>query len=703
MKKTLLILGLACLMLSLFLIQPTNAAIFKWTKVGNLRAKISDDTDQDQISGSRHCYYYYDNFSYYGIYNGGWYFASKNWTAEDGTVWPVRAVGPATDGVNPDHIFAVPDHEEITIRQYRRDTPPTIIVDNNYVNDPFPLTGDEVNPDKITGTADVMIESWTNTTMGVTIHQKVYAWGQKNHDDYVIYDLTFINTGNTDLDDEIELPNQTLEDAYLMFAYNLIGANWSGPWYSTYGERVGDSTRMMYAYPNRTSGATYDNTGNVDLSTGFIDTPVHIGHAFLHVDKSVSDHTDDWAQPHMTGVQTAELRWVKYGPEQATPLELDNLYKVMKEGLDWYDGSGYQTTNVLADYHSPRMDELGLKFPDDATWWNWLALTLQSVGPYTLAPNDSFRVVTALVYGSIDRQTGWDVGNAWLNGSATWDGDDNLPQPYVDYPDLMDNDNDEAKDQWVFSGRDSLFRNVWAAQWAVQNNYEVPVPPPAPSVEVLGQADKIVVSWGEESETVSDFAGYRVYRAILTPDTTYTKIFECGEGTGNELTHVYNDTTAARGLAYYYYVTAFDNGTDNGVDAFGKKESLESGRYLNMTTRATHLARPPGNKLDDIVIVPNPFNLSAKYNQFGAESEQDKLMFYNIPAVCTIKIFTESGDLVRTIEHDDGSGDEPFRVPTEQEVYMTSETGQILVSGLYIAYFETPDGKSTYKKFIIIR
>ncbi len=84
-------------------------------------------------------------------------------------------------------------------------------------------------------------------------------------------------------------------------------------------------------------------------------------------------------------------------------------------------------------------------------------------------------------------------------------------------------------------------------------------------------------------------------------------------------------------------------------------------------------------------------------------------MFYNIPKVCTIKIFTERGDLIKTIQHTDGSGDEPW--------YCITSSRQTVVSGLYIAHIEVAKdivdestgellmkkGDSIIKKFIVIR
>jgi len=70
-------------------------------------------------------------------------------------------------------------------------------------------------------------------------------------------------------------------------------------------------------------------------------------------------------------------------------------------------------------------------------------------------------------------------------------------------------------------------------------------------------------------------------------------------------------------------------------------------------------------------------------------------MFLNLPGECTIRIYTERGDLIKTIEHTNGSGDEAWNLVTKYR--------QVVVSGIYLAHIETPDGRSTYRKFIVIR
>ena len=184
----------------LFSLQIIYAGTFKWIRIGNVEMKVVDNTDQDQLAGSRAVYYYYDNYKTFHLYNAGWHLGTVDWVDETGTNWPVKVVGTATAGANENITMPIADDAGITLKQYVRYAPPTIKVNDEILNDPFPLAGDEVNPDKIPGTADLMMESTVNTIMGVTLKQKVLAWSSADYDDFIIYDWTFINNGNTDDD-----------------------------------------------------------------------------------------------------------------------------------------------------------------------------------------------------------------------------------------------------------------------------------------------------------------------------------------------------------------------------------------------------------------------------------------------------------------------------------------------------------------------
>ena len=108
-----------------------------------------------------------------------------------------------------------------------------------------------------------------------------------------------------------------------------------------------------------------------------------------------------------------------------------------------------------------------------------------------------------------------------------------------------------------------------------------------------------------------------------------------------------------------------------------------------------------------IRVVPNPYIISSNINTQQIVTSQgvvslripgapDRLAFYNIPGYCTIRIYTELGELVYTIEHKDGSGDAYWQSITS--------SNQVVVSGVYIAVIQdTKTGEMVRKKFVIIR
>ena len=718
MKKISITFAL-CFIFSLFLYSAANADVYKWVKVGSMRDRVIDSINQGVSAPFRNnwLFYYYDNFMRRNSPQTATYLVCKDWTDPDGNYYPYMQTGAG--GAHSDEVtvtMPVPDAEGLTIHAYHRITPPKITVDGNRLDDFFPQEGDEVAPDKIPGTADIMIESTVNTHIGITIHQKVLAWSQINHDDYILYDWTFTNTGNTDLDDDIELPSQTIKGLYVWRATRYAPAG-LGPryqnWYSHYGEHPEDTLRISYGYTARRPTSTKDDVG-YPSSVGFLQYPQYMGEATLHVDRAPNDPTDWRMMPFVTGTGNCDIpiaNWLWYelsADEIATQYLLYSQGFTAKAGL--WDNTEMTEGVWPGSHHSVRMDELGIKWVKDNHFYTWHPWTGKSSGPWDLKIGESIRYVYSMLFGSISPRVGWDVGRAWQNGKATetWKGPWNLPPQYTVYPELCKDDNDRAKDSWVFTGKDSLFQNAYASQWAVRNDYDVPTPPSAPSIEIKSLPDRVRIEWdGTESEKASDFAGYRVYRTIPTKDSIFWyQIFECGKGTPNALTHRFDDATASRGIGYAYYVTAFDDGIGNKTDVHGRKESLESGKYLNETTLGlAHLTRPPAAKLSDVRVVPNPFNIGAENLQYPGEP--DKIMFLDLPGYCTIKIYTESGDLIKTLYHTSGSGDESWGNLLEE--HSATDDGQIVVSGIYIAYIEennedsSPTGNTTAIKFVVVR
>jgi hypothetical protein len=88
--------------------------------------------------------------------------------------------------------------------------------------------------------------------------------------------------------------------------------------------------------------------------------------------------------------------------------------------------------------------------------------------------------------------------------------------------------------------------------------------------------------------------------------------------------------------------------------------------------------------------------VSAPLKTLRFEGEGDKIAFFNIPGQCRIRIFTELGELIKEIEHLDGSGDAYWNSVTS--------SNQVIVSGIYIVVFENlQTGERIIKKLSVIR
>ncbi len=116
---------------------------------------------------------------------------------------------------------------------------------------------------------------------------------------------------------------------------------------------------------------------------------------------------------------------------------------------------------------------------------------------------------------------------------------------------------------------------------------------------------------------------------------------------------------------------------------------------FNNTSYAAKFAISGKIWLDQVRVVPNPYDIRNRMFQFGDQSQYDQIAFYGLPPVCKMKIFTERGDLIWEKDHTRGTGDEIWDSLTS--------SGQIITSGIYILYVETPEGQSVYRKFVVIR
>ena len=597
---------------------------------------------------------------------------------------------------------------------------PIVYVDGNNLSNVYMGDYDYINPDQI---PDRIVTNVVNTSMGLTMTRRIYAFSQQYHDNYFIKEFIFKNTGNTDYDDEIEL-HKDLKGVYVSWGTRysacreagkyIGGQSWGmhlvvtrrGETYPQYYQTpIDESTplsslewlRAAFGWAGQNKANKYDNIGAPDyLNYGRLTAVQHAGLVTLHVDKSVTDRDDDPYQPSVLGWHAGDTY---PGRGALTAGSMKELYTMLqghpyqgKGGTDRFDETYITTITNQVDPKTIHGDDGGTNI-----WFVY--------GPFDIPFGDSIRIVEAEGISGLSRTMAENIGRRWKKAY-----DNPSDQGPFTLPDgSTTKDKDVFKNLWVFTGKDSIMKTFSRAKRNFDSDFNIPQPPYPPQLfEVTSGGDKIFLKWtASPSEEDPDFGGYRIYRAVGKPDTSYSEIFACGYNTDNpEIVHEYEDKSANRGYSYYYYIVAFNDGSNNTDGITNPTGELQSGRFYTRATEPAYLKRMPGKDLKGIRIAPNPFSIKAR--DFNYPGEEDKIGFLNVPAYCQIKIYTERGDLIKTINHDDGSGDEYWNAVTESR--------QVVVSGLYIAYIEvTKDyydadkkllykkGDSIIKKFVVVR
>jgi hypothetical protein len=614
----------------------------------------------------------------------------------------------------------------VELKQTGRFALPTVYVDGTDVNAPYASDVDVIDETII---PDRIVVNKVNSLMGLTITRTIYAFSQQYHNNYFIQIWKLENTGNTDYDDEIELTN-TLKGVRFSFGVrysvsrdgsSAIGGSqtwgkWSwvtkrGETYAQhYGEKITEADpivdwiRCGFEFAGQNPTNAFDNIGGPYLTkNGRLAAPQHAGIAVLHVDKSASDHSDDPAQPNTLGWHAGDTvpSVSSYTPDGSASMDL--LYSMISGNP--YMGLG-GTNRFDETYMATKPDPSSVH--NDGGGTNlWVCY-----GPWDLAHGESVTIIEAEGISGLNRLQCETIGSRWKQAylNPADKGPFTLPNG------TTTTEKDVYKNQWVFTGKDSILMTFGRAKRALDANFLIPQPPlPPPVVDVKSGGDRITISWtASPSEIESDFAGYKVFRAVGRTDTVFQEIYSGGKDV-----HSFADVTAIRGISYYYYVSAFNDGSKNATGECNPTGPLMSGRYYTQTSEPAYLRRQAGDRLEDEVdsdgnvikagirIVPNPYDIKSRVLQYTGEN--DKIMFLNIPGHCTIRIYTERGDLVNQIEHEDGSGDESWNSITSSR--------QVVVSGIYIVHFEvTQDqydsatntllykkGDTAIRKLVIIR
>ena len=540
--------------------------------------------------------------------------------------------------------------------------------------------------------------------IGMDVHLETYNWNFPFSDFFVLLNYSITNNGSSNL-----------EDAYVALWANTVVRNTNitpagqggSAYYNKGGNGFIDSLNMAYCY---------DHSGDV----GF--TESYVGQRFLGASLE-----DKFFHPSIDSTFVSNYQaWIfnnSSDPVFFIPSDDNQRYAKMSNGM-----------NKLPSW-SPSSPPNGSSLTEQLNNAGNRA-DLVSVGPF---PN-------------------WKVGEtiniafAIVLAKKNEDGKPNSQNNMTQQKFLIQNA------QWAqtaYNGEDTNFNGVLDDGEDKDGDGEItrfilPSPPDIPTTKVVASDGKIDIYWSDNSERSidpisleEDFEGYKVYasskaydvagqeslnealKVVAEYDLSNNQLFfDNGmssirqeppvtfEGDTNEYVYIYSLDGLTNGWQYAVSVTSFDRGDEN-----NNLLSLETSPLANASRSFAGTKENDDLKENLPFVYPNPYYLGASWEGSSTSQESKKIVFANLPARCTIRIYNTSGDLIDEINHDqeyDGSDIRWFDTYSDVDntVFsggehawdLLSTAQQIIARGMYIFSVEDQDTGDIQKgNFTIIK
>ncbi len=534
--------------------------------------------------------------------------------------------------------------------------------------------------------------------LGADVHLETYAWNYGYADYFVILNYKITNNSANTWDSvftgiwtDLVVRNVNVTTASGTSFFNKGACGWLDTLKTAYAYDYNGDPGYTNSYGALTYlGATYRNT-------------------FIHPDNTALVTAAGFPAPE---VNLNFWRYKDLGP--APPY------------ISGFPDDDLKRYSRLQTGVNPPLTNIFLNSPDNRT-------ELLSAGPFVqVLPGESFTFTVALVCG---KQAGPSAPNTiddytnrnTLTNNVSWairtfKGEDENNNGILDSGEDLDGD-------------------------GILDRYILPSPPSDPKVKIIPGKNKIDIYWDESAEASidpiskkKDFEGYKLYRSNInkgsdgnTDGAAYNLIAQWDkaadsvgynngfdkvriapvhfDGDATDYVYHYEMNGLLDGWKYEIVLTAFDEGDKN----FGL-DQLESSFIVNTFTVFPGTAAAAEDTLE-IGVYPNPFTISAAWD--GGTATTHKLYFYNLPAQSLVTIYTASGDVVASFEHQADTyqatdidwykvlgGTAATRVlPGGEHAYdLLTTTRQTITAGLY--YFSVKNlatGKIKRGQFAVIR
>ena len=605
----------------------------------------------------------------------------------------------------------------------------------------YPVLSDgRLNPQYNPNEAEEIITSQWASSIGITVTRTSRAWSYPDYDDLIIYEYEMEYTGDTDGNPETIERDSTLSDVLFSFSYGFAPSMYGyqrnyQTWKYTAGMYRGDQRGFFDA----SLWLSFNMDIETNLDTNLAAKPEPDPQNFLKFSQTkmnggglCSPQAPGWCMLYYDSTHLAicDPYDLTKNESEATGFlatssgayyEIDqNLH--MLQPFRQKVGTGNTASTKMMSGQGLNPNERSNAYKPVSTTWpitpeGWLGRSAYNYrqsndavqrymvfGPYTMHKGDKVKFALAEVIGY-----GGQAGKNVEGGQQTsqW-----APIPSLDrkvviggqvmtehyltdfgYPDYVNSNVKTVQDAAIksfeaYRGQDTLNLPAFPEQSPRTGSYKIPVPFPAPGISVNNTATADVnIKWGRNVESfthprlIAPISRFKIYKSV-SPMGPWDSIkaFNVGEGlnSSGEYEYVDVDPNFKIGEARYYAVTSVDI------------KNNESGK-----TNISQLNKNIGavDKLGKVFVVPNPFIQKSGYT--GTGNVDNKIGFYALPARCTIRIFSYSGQLIETIEHD---------APVySTEWFQTSHNGQQMASGVYFYVVTTPQGDKSSGKFVIIR
>jgi hypothetical protein len=600
------------------------------------------------------------------------------------------------------------------------------------------LPNGELNPAYDPNEAEEIITAtWRTRTLKTEVTRTSRAWSLPGYNSFIIYEYDIVNIDTVDY-----------TDAFVGWGYGF-GASMFGI-ERTYNRWAEGELRRKDQFarfdPSRWMSYNHDRNGKPDSlffsiwskpgDRGGLNSPQAVGILPLHIDYAnlavkgqtnypkgsdsnyVWDANNKLKQPYTNRYENANIDIAK----------IQSWLDITTRKTSPFNGTN-DSTGFVTKYQNPSQWSYwkGRSKPSWTLGWAQPAAHGYVFGPYKLPKNVHLKFALAEVVGygpGIESDSVYkDLGGG--SGTESTLGFHPVPSWYKEmtYPDmgavppvigstyLKNNPLPWYVSPGVVSIRDVADRAIQMytgnplVKWdslqfeptttpatGVYNTVPVEIPAPVFTVENTNAAVNKIV-WKPSVESFSSarlkapFSHYMAYRALsaLGP---WTKI----------------DSVAKRDVRYFrdsVYVL-YDRESNIGEDVYYIIYSVDSaGTRSGITNLRGHTTQAPAAlSLGKVYVVPNPLIVTNGIRSGSSLNGDftDRIAFYGLTKKCTIRVFSYSGQLVRTFEHDT-----PDTEGYSHEWFQLTRNNQRLASGIY--FFTVDDaatGKRSTGKFVII-